>query len=198
MNRFAYRTTGLAIKTLSNLSKARIQLHGQDNIPAGPIIFVINHFTRLETILMPYLINKATGQTVWSLADAELFQGTLDAFLDAVGVVSTRDPDRDRLIVKTLLTGEASWIIFPEGGMVKNMKIVEKGRFMISWAAGKQPPHTGAATLALRTEFYRERLRRLSTSDPSETERIRNLFQLGAPGAGFAPLTHGAGRRRAG
>ena len=64
--------------------------------------------------------------------------------------------------------------------MVKNMKIVEKGRFMISWAAGKQPPHTGAATLALRTEFYRERLRRLSTSDPSETERIRRLFQLDA------------------
>jgi 1-acyl-sn-glycerol-3-phosphate acyltransferase len=81
MNRFAYRTTGLAIKTLSNLSKARIQLHGQDNIPGGPIVFVINHFTRLETILMPYLINRATGQTVWSLADAELFQGTLDAFL---------------------------------------------------------------------------------------------------------------------
>ena len=180
MNRFAYRTTGLAIKTLSNLSKARIHLHGQDNIPGGPIVFVINHFTRLETILMPYLINRATGQTVWSLGDAELFQGTLDAFLDAMGVVSTRDPDRDRLIVKTLLTGEASWIIFPEGGMVKNMKIVEKGRFMISWAAGKQPPHTGAATLALRAEFYRERLRRLSTSDPSETERIRSLFQLGA------------------
>jgi esterase/lipase/1-acyl-sn-glycerol-3-phosphate acyltransferase len=180
MNRFAYRTTGLAIKTLSNLSKARTHLHGQDNIPGGPIVFVINHFTRLETILMPYLINRETGQTVWSLGDAELFQGTLDSFLDAMGVVSTRDPDRDRLIVKTLLTGEASWIIFPEGGMVKNMKIVEKGRFMITWAAGKKPPHTGAATLALRAEFYRERLRRLSAVDPSETERIRRLFRLGA------------------
>ena len=180
MNRFAYRTTRLAVKSLSNLSKARIQLHGQDNIPSGPNVFVINHFTRLETILMPYLIDRVTGQPVWSLADAELFRGTLDTFLDAVGVVSTRDPDRDRLIVKTLLSGEASWIIFPEGGMVKNMKIVEKGRFMISWATGKKPPHTGAATLALRTEFYRERLRRLSTTDPSETERIRRLFQLDA------------------
>ena len=60
MNRFAYRTTGLAIKTISNLSKANIALHGQENIPDGSIIFVINHFTRIETFLMPYQIFTVT------------------------------------------------------------------------------------------------------------------------------------------
>ena len=65
------------------------------------------------------------------------------------------------MIVKTLLTGEAAWVIYPEGRMVKNKKIMEKGRFMISYAGGKRPPHTGAATLALRTEFYRQRLLKL-------------------------------------
>jgi esterase/lipase/1-acyl-sn-glycerol-3-phosphate acyltransferase len=183
MNRIAYRTTGLAIKTLTNLSKAQIRLHGQEHIPQGSIIFVVNHFTRLETMLMPYLINKLTQVPVWSLADFELFRGPLARFLDQVGAVSTKNPDRDRLIVRTLLSGEAHWIIFPEGRMVKNMKIVEKGRFMISWAGGKHPPHTGAAMLAMRTEFYRERLSRMAAQNNPEAERLVKFFQIENPQA---------------
>jgi esterase/lipase/1-acyl-sn-glycerol-3-phosphate acyltransferase len=178
MNRFAYRTTGLAIKALSSLSKARIRWHGQENIPPGALIFVVNHFTRIETLLAPYVIHRLTRFPVWSLADAEFFRGPFSSLLEQVGAVSTRDPDRDRLIVKSLLAGQAHWVIFPEGGMVKNMKIMEKGRFMIAWAAGKRPPHTGAAALAIRTEFYRERLRCLSRSDPLECERLMRLFSL--------------------
>jgi esterase/lipase/1-acyl-sn-glycerol-3-phosphate acyltransferase len=178
MNRFAYRTTGLAIKAISNLSKARIHLHGEDNIPGGSIIFVINHFTRIETVLLPYLIHRLTRVPAWILADAEFFNGRFDRFLEQMGAVSTKNPDRDRLIVKTLLDGTANWIIFPEGGMVKNMKVMEKGRFMISWAAGKRPPHTGAATMGIRTEFYRERLRCLSARDPLECDRLMRLFKF--------------------
>jgi esterase/lipase/1-acyl-sn-glycerol-3-phosphate acyltransferase len=180
MNRFAYRTTGLAVKAISNLSKARIHLHGEENIPRGPLIFVINHFTRIETFLLPYLIYRLTHVPVWSLADAAFFRGAFGRFLDRVGAVSTEDPDRDRLIVRTLLTGEANWIIFPEGGMVKNKKIMEKGRFMISWAQGKRPPHTGAATLGIRTEFYRERLRCMSERNPLECDRLMRLFNIQA------------------
>jgi len=178
MNRFAYRTTGLAIRTVSNLSKANITLYGQDKIPQGSIIFVINHFTRLETLLMPYQIFTLTKVPVWSLADYELFRGAFGTYLEKVGALSTKSPERDRLIVKTLLTGEANWIIFPEGRMVKNKKLIEKGRFMISWAGGKRPPHTGAGTLAIRTEFYRRRLRRLSEDKPDEAEYLMDLFQI--------------------
>jgi len=178
MNQFAYRTTGLAIRALSNLSKARLRLHGQANVPAGSLIFVVNHFTRIETLLMPYVIHQLTRRPVWSLADAEFFRGPFSRLLEQVGAVSTRDPERDRLIIKSLLTGEANWIIFPEGGMVKTMKVMEKGRFMIAWAAGKRPPHTGAATLAIRAEFYRERLRGLSRSAPLECDRLMGLFNL--------------------
>jgi esterase/lipase/1-acyl-sn-glycerol-3-phosphate acyltransferase len=178
MNPFAYRTTGLVIKAIENLSKANINIHGSENIPEGSLIFVINHFTRIETFLMPYNIFKLTGKPVWSLASSEFFQGAAGAFLEKVGALSNKDPDRDRLIVKTLLTGEADWIIFPEGRMVKNKKIIEKGRFMITWAGGKRPPHTGAATLALRTEFYRQRMRRLSEENSDEVNYLMDLFQI--------------------
>jgi esterase/lipase/1-acyl-sn-glycerol-3-phosphate acyltransferase len=178
MNRFAYRSTGFAIKALSNLSKANIALHAQEKIPEGSIIFVINHFTRLETFLMPVQIFTVTKVPVWSLADYELFKGAFGAYLEKVGAVSTKSPDRDLLIVKSLLTGEANWIIFPEGRMVKNKKIIEKGQFMISWAGGKHPPHTGAGTLALRTEFYRRRLGHLSENKPDEARYLMDLFQI--------------------
>lgn len=178
MNRFAYRTTSLAIKMLSSLSKAKINIHGKENIPEGSIIFVINHFTRIETLLLPYHINKLTGMPVWSLAAYELFKGALGIFLDKIGAVSTKDPDRDLLIVKSLLTGEALWIFFPEGLMVKSKKIIDKGRFMITSAGEKRPPHTGAATLALRTEFYRQRLLKMSESVPDEAKRLMDIFQI--------------------
>jgi len=178
LNRFAYRTTGLAVKAIANLSKVKISFHGENNIPEGSNIFVINHFTRLETFLMPYVIFRLTKIPVWSLASYELFKGAFGAYLDKVGAVSTKNPDRDRLIVKTLLTGEANWIIFPEGRMVKNKKLIEKGRFMISAAGGKHPPHTGAATLALRTEFYRQRFRKLKAENSHEARYLAELFQI--------------------
>jgi 1-acyl-sn-glycerol-3-phosphate acyltransferase len=123
MNRYAYRTTGLVIKTLSGLIKPTIRIHGQNKIPGDhSLIFVVNHFTRAETLLVPYYINKITGRSIWSLASQDLFKGGLGSFLEKLGAVSTGDPDRDKLIVKTLLTNEASWVIFPEGRMVKKQE----------------------------------------------------------------------------
>ena len=185
MNLFAYRTTGLLIKTITELSKAKVKLYGIENIPSGSVIFVLNHFTRMETFLMPYVIFKLTQVPVWSLASYEFFKGAFGAYLDKVGAVSTRHPERDLLIVKTLLNGEANWIIFPEGRMVKNKKIIEKGRFMISYAGGKRPPHTGAALLALRAEFYRQRIKRLLEKDPEEAHRLLEQFKIEDAG----PLT---------
>ena len=180
MNSFAYRTTSLAIKTLSNLSKARVHLHQSEELPAGAKIFVINHFTRLETFLVPYYLQRLIKMPIWSLASHEFFVGPLGRYLESVGAVSTSNPDRDRLIIKTLLTNEAGWIIFPEGRMVKSKKIVEKGRYIVSYAGGKHPPHTGAAYLALRAEFYRQRLLQLSRYAPETAEALLPKFNLHA------------------
>jgi esterase/lipase len=180
MNRFAYLATGQAIRLLAGISSADLILHGSRNIPGGSLIFVINHFTRIETLLMPLKIYELTGVPVWSLASDDFFEGPLGEFLDTIGVLSTRNPHRDQLMVKTLLTGEANWIIYPEGQMVKDKEIVERTRYWISSATGRRHPHTGAAVLGLRTEFYRQRLRRLAASDPAEAHRLMALFGIDA------------------
>jgi esterase/lipase/1-acyl-sn-glycerol-3-phosphate acyltransferase len=178
VNRQAYFASGHVIALMEALSKVNVNIHGRENIPDGSLIFVVNHFTRIETLLLPYHIYHLTNRPVWSLADAAMFSGALGQILEALGNLSTKAPDRDRVIVKNLLTGEANWIIFPEGCMVKDKVFVEHARYAISCAGGRRPPHTGAATLALRTEFYRQRLRRLSTELPAEAERLQQLFGI--------------------
>jgi esterase/lipase/1-acyl-sn-glycerol-3-phosphate acyltransferase len=178
VNRHAYLATGHVIALMEALSKVNVTIHGRENIPDGSLIFVVNHFTRIETILLPYHIYHLTNRPVWSLASSAMFAGAFGQLLEAVGAVSTRAPDRDRVIVKSLLSGEANWIIFPEGCMVKDKVIVERARYAVSCAGGRRAPHTGAATLALRTEFYRQRLRRMAADMPAEAERLRQLFGI--------------------
>ena len=78
------------------------------------------------------------------------------------GAVSTADPRRDAILINALLTDSHPVIIFPEGQMVKDKKIIEKGKYLIYSATGRRPPHTGAARIALRSQFIREELRILS------------------------------------
>ncbi|TKB06207.1 glycerol acyltransferase [Desulforhopalus sp. IMCC35007] len=175
MNKSAYLTTGLAIKALSRLSKADILVHGKENIPPGPIIFVMNHFTRIETILLPNYISDLTGKPGYSLAAASLFKGGLGKFFDLVGVISTADPKRDALIVQSLLGQQANWIIFPEGSMVKTKKIVEGGKYMIAHPDGAHEPHTGAAVLALKAELFRRQLMKARAESP---EKVGGMLDI--------------------
>lgn len=177
MNYSAYLATGQMITLMQSFSRIKVITHGQELIPAGSIIFVVNHFTRIETLLLPYHIYSLTRVPVWSLADYSFFEGPMSGFLEKVGAVSTKNPDRDRLIVKSLLTGEANWVIFPEGHMVKDKEAAGAPSFF-GLHRGRRQAHTGAANLALRTEFYRTRLRHLLTENPAEAERLRNMFQI--------------------
>jgi len=179
MNRFAYLTTGLAIKAISNLSKATVRVHIDYPLPEGAIIFAVNHFTRIETLLLPTYLNELTkGRPVFSLADASLFTGGLKGYLEQVGAISTRRPDRDHMIVKTLLNGSGVWIIFPEGCMVKNKKIMDGGHFIVTAEDGKHPPHTGTAALALQTELFRRHLRWLKDHDPERCAAFAGRFEI--------------------
>jgi esterase/lipase/1-acyl-sn-glycerol-3-phosphate acyltransferase len=178
MNRFAFNATSFVIKQLYHLSKANVKVRGEENIPNGSVIFTINHFTRVETLILPYHIEKITKKPVWSLAWHGLFKGKLANFLKRAGAVSTKDPNRDRLIINKLLKGSADWIIFPEGLMNKNKNVLIDGDYGVNTENGWKRPHTGAANLAIRCQFYRQRLKWLSENDPDEMERLCDHFEL--------------------
>ena len=56
MNYSAYLATGQMIALMESFSRINVMTHGQESIPSGSIIFVVNHFTRIETLLLPYHI----------------------------------------------------------------------------------------------------------------------------------------------
>jgi len=156
---FVKGVTKLALQALIRATKADIRTHGEENLPAGPAVYVVNHFTRMETFFLPYIIEKAAGMDLLALAHFSFFTGGFGTFLEKLGAISTRDPERDRKMIGGLLRGDRSCMIFPEGQMVKDKKLVERGKFMIYNAGIRRPPHTGAGLLALRAEFYRDKLR---------------------------------------
>jgi esterase/lipase/1-acyl-sn-glycerol-3-phosphate acyltransferase len=179
MNRFAFELSSYTLKTFSGFSKANIKISGKHNIPDGSVIFTANHFTRIETIFLPFHIHNITKKEIWSLAAAELFDvPVLKGALNNLGAVSTKDPHRDELILRTLLSGDVQWIIFPEGMMVKNKKLIKRDQFALSDEREAKRPHTGAAIVALRSEFYRERLRRMKELNESEFDRLVNVFEI--------------------
>ena len=52
----------------------------------------------------------------------------------------------DKTVIRSLLMGDHPWLMFPEGSMIKDKKIIERGKFLIySSTEARRPPPTGAA-----------------------------------------------------
>lgn len=149
---------------IKNLSGANITISGAP-LPKGPLLFLANHFTRFETLVVPYILLSKHGRVARSLADDTIFVGWFGDYLRLVGSVSTKNKARDCIIVDDFLSGDADWIIYPEGHMVKNKRITfDDGQFCIHIARREGPVYTGAAVLALRAEILRKKIRE-STND---------------------------------
>jgi len=169
----------VALDILIKVSGTDIRLHGNHNVPDQPVLYVINHFTRMETILMPYIIKKNIKKYPISLADHSFFNGELSTFMDKVGAISSTDQNRDTILINALLTDSQPVIIFPEGQIIKDKKIIEKGKYLVYNAGLRRPPHSGAAQIALRAQFIREKLRVFRAGgDDSSISRIATHFKF--------------------
>ena len=151
-----YKIAGIVIRAFEIIFKPKFNLKGLEHLCENPTLFVPNHFTRFETLIIPYILYKETKKQVRSLADKGLFVGTLGDFLNKVGTVSTKEPRLNRIIIADLMTGRNDWVIYPEGLMVKNKSVIDdKGDLKIYSPNRIGPPRTGSAILALKAQLIK-------------------------------------------
>lgn len=173
----SFKYTAYAVGILQKIIGSRFTVSGLENLPKDqPIVFVANHFTRSETIFVPYLIHKYTSRQVRSLADSSLYKGFLGRFLTNVGTVSTKDEFRDRTIIKDLVKNDYDWLIYPEGSMVKSKKIEKKSLYISHTPYRTGPVRTGSAVLALKSHLYRRDI--IEAHENNKTD-ILNYFEKG-------------------
>ena len=175
MSDIVFKSTELALKMLDRIFKDKVHITGLENIPENPTMFVANHFTRLETLLLPYFVHKHTGKMARSLADKKIFKGALGDYLLRMGTMPTDDPKRNESIIGDLLKGENNWIIYPEGNMMKNKKVTWNGtRYELHLADKVRDMHTGAAVMALKSQLLRNDLLKKHDKETSEKYFVLN------------------------
>jgi esterase/lipase/1-acyl-sn-glycerol-3-phosphate acyltransferase len=157
MSSRVFRATAAMIDMLHKVLKLSIHVEGLENITDRPTLFVVNHFTRMETFIVPYVLHKHAGRELRALAEEGLFKGLFGEYLKRMGARSRREPLRNRMIIGDLVAGRHDWVIFPEGVMVKTKQVVHRGKLHIAHPKRDGRPHTGAAVLALKASLVRER-----------------------------------------
>ena len=184
----SFRISGLLISALKKFTRSSISVEGLENLRANPTLFVVNHFTRMETGILPHVLYQYNRQMVHSLADSSLFVGKLGQFLSSVGAYPLDLEGRDEKIISELMRGSYNWVIFPEGSMVKNKKVVDKGRLQMQLPNATRAPYTGAATLALKTFLMKqEYIRAIADNNEEVINYYQDNYNLYGPGD-LAPL----------
>lgn len=170
-----YEWTARFVTTLKKILRVHLKLHqSKDQINAGEI-FVFNHFARFETFIPQYLIYQETGAFCRSVAASDFFVGgsPFSNYLKNIGGVPNNHPGLLPFLAEEVLRGRKV-IIFPEGGMVKDRRVVDsKGRYSVySPTAGKtRKQHTGAAILALAVETFKTAI--LRAYEAGDIRRVR-------------------------
>lgn len=153
---YVRRATGISLSLIERLISSRIRVEGADRVPAdGPVLFLCNHFTRFETFILPWLLDRHTKRFAHSLAHHSLFKGRFGDYLNAIGARSTKEPGIKESITSDLITGHHDWVIYPEGSMIKDKHIWHGDHFALDTPDRHGPAHTGSALMALHAELAR-------------------------------------------
>lgn len=150
---------GYVLGLLEKILDANVQIKGIENLPlSNPKIFVANHFTRTEAMLVPYSLYNITNKKVGVIADDSLFKSFFGTFLTNLGAMKRTEPNRNEHIIGDLITSCKDWMIFPEGMMVKAKDIskIDKN-FCVKVDGSCQRVYTGAAVFALTSQLFRQK-----------------------------------------
>jgi esterase/lipase/1-acyl-sn-glycerol-3-phosphate acyltransferase len=161
LKKISFGSTHQLVKYVRHLLDSSITISVHPDLDLSrPTLFCANHFTRSETFLLPSLFYQKLNIKVRCLADSGLFQPKLKEYLESLGTISTKDPNRDTIILSDLIKGKNSWLIYPEGVMLKNKKVTLSGKeFIMHEAKGSHPIPTGSAVLALKCELEKQAYR---------------------------------------
>ncbi|PKF60830.1 glycerol acyltransferase [Psychromonas sp. psych-6C06] len=178
----SFRFAGLIVSAIKKLSRSAVSVEGTEKLRANPTLFVVNHFTRFETGLLLHILYKHNGQMAHSLADSNLFKGKLGRYLESVGAHPVDLPGRDAKIISELMKGSHNWVIFPEGSMIKNKKVMHDGRLQLQLENRISAPHTGASILALKSYFLKEQYRRaIASNNVQQINQFHETYSLHGP-----------------
>lgn len=156
----AYGWSVRLINILKTMLGVNIKLHHDEGQVAQGEIFLFNHFARFETFIPQYLIYNESGAYCRSVASAEFFAGD-DAFANyllSVGAIPNNHPHLIPYLAAEALRGRKI-IIFPEGGMVKDRRVVDAGgeySIYSRTALERRKHHTGAAVLSLTLDVLKK------------------------------------------
>lgn len=122
----------------------RVTVEGREHLPSQRgVVFVSNHISVFDTILLPQMIMAAQGvATVWAPAKAELFQSRLGrALLTPLGVFPVRRGQHDRQAMRRMIhhmqTGRM--MLFPEGTRSPDGRLQEGKRTVGKLLHAAQP-----------------------------------------------------------
>jgi len=149
--------------TLKKVLSINIKMHHSEDQLQDGSIFVFNHFARFETFIPQYLMYKEVGAVCRSVASSEFFKetDTLSDYLCSVGAVPNNYTHLLPFLAEEILRGRKV-IIFPEGGMVKDRRVLDKrGDYSVysPTARERRKHHTGAAVLAMMLEGFKSGIR---------------------------------------
>ena len=160
LNQQTYEWCVRIFDRVKHLLSLRIKMHHeQGQVDVGDI-FLFNHFARMETFIPQYLIYQESGAFCRSVAAAQFFEGneSFAKLLVDLGAVPNDHPRLLPMMAANILR-ERKIIVFPEGGMVKDRRVLDdSGDFNVysRKARERRKHHTGAARLAIGLQIFKQ------------------------------------------